>query len=441
MVAIFGFGVEGQSLAWYLLKHNVGDLVVFDEGEVSQPVVRELGVKGVVFRLGPFEKQGLRQVTLAFRSPGIQRARLKKILPRGAVISSLSNVFFAQAKGQVIAVTGTKGKGTTVKLLEAIFKAVGKKVFVGGNIGRSALDFVDETDSDSISIVELSSFQLEDLKRSPQVAVILPVIVDHLDYHRNLEEYLQAKTAIARYSGETDLIIVADQANARKIAGGGKGKKYLFSTRAVEQGCFLSHGKVKCQSVGVQKVFSNLSEISRLEKIPAVDLLAAVTCAFALGLDFSLEKSMEYFKKPPLHLELVGEQAGVKYYNDSASTNPISAVAAMEMMNGPYALIMGGSSKNLSFRALAEAAASDQNLRVVYLCGATGVQIEGELKRAGFGQEIVRRETLAEVVKELKGRQSPPFRAVLFSPASASFDQFKNYRERGKIFNELLGIK
>jgi len=441
MVAIFGFGVEGQSLAWYLLKHNVGDLVVFDEDELSQPVTSELKARGVIFQQGPFEKQSLRRVSLAFRSPGIQRARLKKILPPSAVISSLSNVFFAQAKGQVIAVTGTKGKSTTVKLLEAILKAAGKKVFVGGNIGRSTLDFVDETNDESISIVELSSFQLEDLKRSPQVAVILPVIIDHLDYHRNLEEYLRAKTAITRYSGDNDLIIVADQVNAQKIAASGKGKRYLFSTRQVERGCVLSSGAGRCRSGGAQRVFSDLSEISRLEKIPVVDLLAAVTCAFALELDFSLEKAMKRFSKLPLRLEFAGEKNGIKYYNDSASTNPISTIAAMETMAGPYALIMGGSSKNLSFRELSKAAASDQNLRVAYLCGATGKEIERELKRAGFSQEIERKKTLAEVVEELDKRQSPPFRAVLFSPASASFDQFKNYRERGRVFNELLGIK
>jgi len=441
MVAIFGFGVEGQSLAWYLLKHNVGDLVIFDEGELSRSATSELKARGVIFQQGPFEKQNLRRVTLAFRSPGIQRARLKKILPSSAVISSLNNVFFAQAKGQIIAVTGTKGKSTTVKLLEAILKAAGKKVFVGGNIGRSTLDFVDGTNDDSISLVELSSFQLEDLKRSPHVAVILPVIVDHLDYHQNLDEYLRAKAAITKYSGEDDLIIVADQANALKIAALGKGKKYIFSARAVEQGCHLSAGAASCRGGGARKVFPGLTELSRLEKIPVVDLLAAVTCAFALGFDFSLEKAMKRFEKLPLRLEFSGEKNGVKYYNDSASTNPVSTIAAMETMTGPYALIMGGSSKNLSFRSLAKAAQRDRNLQAVYLCGATGEQIERELIQAGFAREIVRKKTLAEVLVEIQKKQSPSFQAVLFSPASASFDQFKNYRERGKVFNELLGIK
>jgi len=463
-IGVFGYGVEGKSLVKYLRQREMGEIVVFDE---SEQAVKD-NIEGVKFVLGPFEKNSYEGLEIAYRSPGIKRNRLEKILKNKVKISTLTNLFFENAKGKIVGVTGTKGKSTTVNLVARILKKNGKKVFIGGNLGISPLDFINELDDDSYSVIELSSFQLDDCRFSPDVAIILPVLLDHLDYHRDEKEYIQSKSSIARYMGEEGLLIVADQKNARKIAEMSKGKKIYFSENVVSQpkslskndtssrqtfsdvwatadwytdekaeGCYLMGDDVFCQWSQKKSEFFNVQKASQEYKVPIVNLLAAVTFAFAFDLKFDPMQDLVGFKKPPFRIEEVADKKGITFYNDSASTNPISAIAAMKTMSKPYALILGGSSKNLRFDELAIALKSSPLLKIVYLTGETASEIEAAIKSAGGSFEIIKKNNLQEIFIDLKTR-SKKIKAVLFSPACASFDQFKNYFERGEYFNQLV---
>jgi UDP-N-acetylmuramoylalanine--D-glutamate ligase len=463
-IGVFGYGVEGKSLVKYLRQHEMGEIVVFDENE---QVVKD-NLEGVEFVLGSFEKNSYEGLKVAYRSPGVKRNRLEKLLKNKIKISTLTNLFFENAKGKVIGVTGTKGKSTTVNLVARILKKNGKKVFVGGNLGISPLDFVSKLDEDSYSVIELSSFQLDDCRFSPDVAIVLPVLLDHLDYHRDEKEYVQSKSSIARYMDEEGLLIVADQKNARKIAEMSKGKKIYFSengaprlkpwfkddaslgqtSRTIQptadwyedkkvEGCYLNGDDIFCQWSQKKFKFLNIQKTSQEYKIPIVNLLAAGTFAFAFDLRFNPMRDLVHFKKLPFRIEEVANKEGMTFYNDSASTNPISTIAAIKTMSKPYALILGGSSKNLRFDELAVALKSASLLKIVYLNGETAPEIEAALKKAGGSFDLIKRNNLREIFIDLKTR-SKKIKAVLFSPACASFDQFKNYFKRGEYFNQLV---
>lgn len=414
-IAIFGFGLEGRSLVQFFLKNKISDIIIYDEKPLSEENLRYLESQCIEYYIGNFGNQDLIEVDVAFRSPGIKKEKLLQVLEDKTKISSLTNVFFANCRGKTIAVTGTKGKSTTVMLVDSIMRSANKKTFVGGNIGKSVLDFVDETTDDSYSILELSSFQLDDLEYGPDVALILPVLIDHLDYHKDESEYLEAKSKIVKNMKSDSLVIAADDKNAKFVTEGFSGTILIVSTSALH----------------------NFDELSRELKTPAINIAMAFEFAKSQDIEIDLNAIKKHFIKPQYRIEYVGEALGLKFYNDSASTNPISTIEAMKVMGGRFAIIMGGSSKNLSFRVLAEEIVKNPNAERVYLIGQTAREIKSELEKAGFLKPIKNLETLEKVFADI-AREKHNFDEMLFSPASASFDQYKNYRERGISFTKLV---
>ncbi|MDH4358827.1 MAG: UDP-N-acetylmuramoyl-L-alanine--D-glutamate ligase [Candidatus Berkelbacteria bacterium] len=440
-IGIFGYGVEGESLVRYLAPKGVKDIAVFDEAEVSEDKKREAEKIGVKLVIGPWDKipeADISALDIAFRSPGVKRSRLDNILPPKAGVTSLVNLFFANCKGRIIGITGTKGKSTTARLVSSILTAANQKNFIGGNIGNSPLDFLDEVQEKDFVILELSSFQLEDIKFSPQIAVILPIFVDHLDYHENVEDYLRAKSPICKFTSDDSIIISSDQENSLKLIDGAKGRKFIFSTQSeIENGCIMSGGDLFCRGEPGEKKFEGVGELSGRWKVPLVNLQAAFTLAYALGLDVKMDSVKEHFKKPEFRIDLVKEIEGIRFYNDSASTNPISTIAAIETMDDETALILGGSSKNLNYADLARRISESGKIVLVYLFGETAAEIASELEKAGSKKETVVLGSLDEIFEDARKRKGR-FKSLLFSPASASFDQFKNYRQRGDYFNSLV---
>jgi len=438
-IGIFGYGTEGRALFEYLSSHGAKDITIFDENvDEGHPAL----VKG------PFRAENCEAIEIAFRSPGINPQSLQEIIPQSAAITSLTNLFFSNRRGKIVAVTGTKGKSTTVGLVAQILKQNGSKHFVGGNIGKAPLDFLDETADDTYSVLELSSFQTEDLESAPDIAIILPISADHLDYHisqgehfnvhKSHEEYLKAKGQLVINMADDSLIVAYDDENVGEIVSPSAARKVNFDlVKSETAACFLEEGKAKCSLDSRTAEYEGIDELSQQNKVPAVNILAAITFGFALDLKVDAKLMLSTFERLPFRIELVGKSDSITFYNDSAATNPVSAIAAMKTMTEDYVLICGGSSKGLSFKELAETAKQDQKLIKVFLFGQTAGEINSDLKLAGFQKPIVLKENLGEVMDEIK-KAPDGAKAVLFSPASASFDQFKNYRQRGEYFNSLV---
>lgn len=446
-IGIFGFGTEGEFLLSYFAKHSIDNITIFDEGELSDQKADKIEESGAKIVLGPFVKENCKEIEVAFRSPGLKRDAIADLLPTDAELTTLTNLFFANHKGKIVAVTGTKGKSTTVGLLAKVFAQNGHKYFVGGNIGNPPLDFLDETIEDSFSILELSSFQTEDLQYAPDVALILPISSDHLSFHENqgrhfnfhpsVDNYLESKAQMIQKMSEDEMIIAYDSENIKKIISPSAAQKVYFAEHPIQTGCGLVEDRLECIIEQRKQSFSEVTKFSRLMKIPRIDLIATLTFAFVMNFTVDIKKISNDFEKLPFRIELVETRDGIKYYNDSAATNPVSTIEAMRTMGENYVLIMGGSSKGLAFDVLAQAASRDENLKAIYLFGQTANEISDELKKAGFKKPVSKNSTLNEVISLIMN-SSKDFFTVLFSPASASFDQFSSYRHRGEFFNELV---
>jgi len=446
-IAILGFGREGKSVLKYLKKSPQ-----FKKADIS--ILDKKFNKNYLKNLSSFD--------VVYRSPGVpyNLPEIQKAIRKGVKFSSSIKLFFEQIEewskinGQkstvIIGITGTKGKGTTATLLYKILKACGKNVYLAGNIGKPAIELLSKIrinqpnpHKSAFVILELSSFQLHDLKKSPDISVILDVFPDHLDLHKNLREYFDAKTNIARWQKKSDKIFYfSDNRWSKWIAQKSRGKK-----------------------IPVDSIFSNSRElenkIKEIIKIPGEHNLknAVMATIVALSLGCPKEKILKVvknFRGNEHRLELVRtirinqlnqhESASIKFYNDSASTNPQTAAAAVKAFKEPKILIAGGKDKGLNYSPLASAL-KNSNTKLVILFGENKNKIKRQATR-DKRQEVV-------LVKDLKSSVQFAYKTaknllksmvngqwssvnILFSPASASFDMFKDYADRGKKFKKLV---
>jgi len=394
-IAVLGDGVEGKSVVKYFGAKG-DEVVVFDEGRD--------GVR--------FENLSFDGFDLVFRSPSVAVGRV-----RTDKMTSATRYFFEKCPAKIVGVTGTKGKGTTCSLIASILEAAGRKVWLVGNIGVSALDVLDEVAEGDVVVYELSSFQLWDMTVSPQVAVVVHMEVDHLDVHETKDDYWQAKGNIARYQGEGDVVIF-DQTNeiSRRIAELSPGRKIGYPTG---------------EFGGLLDALVLPGEFNRMNGE------AAVLAAREMGVtdESVLRRGLGAFAGLPHRLKFVREVGGVKYYDDSISTTPGSAIAAMRAFGEPKVLILGGSSKGADFDELAKVV-REAGVRKVVLVGPEGERLERALLGAGYG-DVVR---VAEMPYEMKDVVKITTDAaksgdvVILSPACASFDNFENYAQRGDEF-------
>ncbi len=428
-IAILGFGREGKAV-WKFLKtspdYRGTEIVIFDHN----PKVKVPG--GARAILGKDALQWLHGFKLMLRSPGIPylTPEIQHVVEEGAKCSSATKLFFELAPCPIIGVTGTKGKGTTATLIYNILKAAGRDAYLLGNIGAPALEALPKLKKKSIVVFELSSFQLQDLNRSPEIAVVLDIFPDHMDSHRSFEEYLDAKMHIARHQTSRDRVFYAsDNAYAAKAANEGRGKKIAVSA-------------------------DNFSLFTPEDlKIPGAhnfkNAVMAATVAKALGAPNNvIIRVVKKFTGLPHRLELTRKikckGGAIRFYDDSAGTNPQTAAAAVRSFSEPLILIAGGKDKNLDYAPLAEAIATSSNVKLVVLIGENKNKIRAELqkiKKVAF--EIVEYKTLPDAVRAayqfakrytLTAERS----VVVFSPAAASFDMFKDYADRGEQFKKIV---
>ena len=367
-VAVLGFGIEGASVVNFLLKQDarVSILDVRSEDSFEQEQLDELRKKGVVFQFDSYP-QDFSMFDLVVRSPGVSvlSSIVEKIKKQGIVVTSVIKIFFDLCPCPIIGVTGTKGKGTTGALIYEMLKKQGADAYLGGNIGLPPLEFLSSLKSDSWAVLELSSFQLQDLTKSPQIAVFLMTTSEHLDYHRDVKEYVEAKRNILRFQTSSDFAILnRDYPTSNESDIHTSGQIYRVSReQVIDRGCYVSDGFVWIKTDNDELKIIATKDISLPGKHNLENVCAAAMAAYLVGVDIpNIVSILREFKGLEHRLELVRIFNGVRYYDDSFSTTPETAIAAIEAFEDPEVLILGGSSKNSDFSELGRVIRYSKNI-------------------------------------------------------------------------------
>ena len=442
-VGILGFGVEGQSTLHYLFREGVKDIVVMDKNPVNLPEV-PAGVNVKVCS-GENYLDGLKDCVTVVRSAGVypMSQELFKFQMNGGLMTSQIQLFLEQTRSaKVVGVTGTLGKGSTVSMISHILDKCGKSNAIGGNFGVPALDLLEDETPERISILELSSFQLMTLSVSPDVGVVLRVSTEHLDWHKTVEEYRDAKANLVRWQKRDGACVyLKDAEPTAKIAAESPAKtKYAVSLAdgpsagdgdAVIEGATLTIGNDKLELADCK-----VRGIYQLE-----NMAAATLAVKALGIKVAdAFEALKSYETLPFRMEFKGEKNGIEFYNDSYATRPDATIAATASMKRPFALILGGSEKNADFTELSNILVKERpNLKQIALIGATAERMLADLKKAGVDEAGIKtalfptlEEAFANCLSIGKGG------TVIMSPACASFGLFKNYKVRGQVFDKLV---
>lgn len=431
-LGLFGGGVG--AVRFFLRKGAQVTVTDLKPEEELREAVDALSGLPVRFVLGGHEVKDFVSSDLVVPGPAVppDSPYLKAAEDAGVPIIWRDNLIFLLCRSRIVGVTGSNGKSTTTALLGEILRIKDPRVLVGGNLGGSLLDEVESLPQDVPLVLELSSFQLESLKhirRSPQVAVVLNLSPDHLDRHKTFEAYLDAKRNIVRFQGPDDLAVLnRDDPLVWSWADESEGRVVGFSARGEVEGVFLRGDEVLAEGRFLFK--RDDLHLPGLHNL--YNAMAASAAALALGAGPEVvREGVRRFRGLEHRLEFVREVGGVRYYNDSKATTPEATVAALRAFEGNVVLIAGGYDKGLPLEKLADEISS--RTKMVLLLGGTGLKL-AELIR---GPRLKLCSSLEEALEEAS-RSAVPGDVVLLSPASASYDMFRNYEERGKKFKELV---
>lgn len=423
-IAIAGYGLEGEENYKYWVAQADHDITIVDENQVPSRALPE----GVPTILGEKAFEKLQGFDMVIRTAGLAPNKIKT----DGKIWSATNEFFEKSPAKIIGVTGTKGKGTTASMIAAILEAAGKRVWLVGNIGISALNLLDQIGSEDTVVFELSSFQLWDLERSPHGAVVLFIEPEHLNVHTSMEDYVAAKGNIRLYQTDEDIFVYHPTNHyAHQIAQlSTKGTSVRYSVPDDggvydRDGLFLQRAEIICPTDAVRLLGAHNIE----NACAAITLVRAYDSTIT---PFAIEKGLHAFTGLPHRLKFVREVEGVRYYDDSIATTPSSAIAALRSFDQPKVIILGGSSKGSDFSSLATELL--QHDVQVLLIGDEASRIAAACETVGFkNYEIIENPDMESVVmrsRELARSGS----VVLLSPASASFGLFRDYADRGNQF-------
>ena len=441
-IALIGFGLEAKSAYDYFksIDQNI-TFEIYDENSKSKIELPN----GVKF-FGDFHDFSKIQADLIVRTPAVNPSRL----PKNAKITSVTNLFFEKCPALIIGVTGSKGKGTVSSFTAEILRAAGLKVYLVGNIGLPALNELSEIQKDDAVIYELSSFQLWDAQKSPHIAILNNLEVDHLDVHDGFEDYVAAKMNIAKNQTENDFFIFNAE-NPIVLKNVENLKNQLKAELQPFQDYNLAHIQENHFLWGDEVLFE-----TNILKIPGEHNQKNACAAMIATFDFLCEKGFENeeifdfwreglskFAGLPHRLKFVREFEGVRFYDDSIATTPGSAIAALNSFEKPKILILGGSNKGADLSGLIEKIAKmpEQELRKVILMGAESEKLAQKLISSGFERfiNLGAKTNMQEVVKTaFENAKSGD--VVILSPAHASFDMFKSYIDRGEQFVENVNL-
>lgn len=446
-VAVIGIGVSNRPLIELLLSRGVAVTACDkkDRATLGAPA-EELVGKGCRLRLGPDYLKDLTEDVI-FRTPGMRPdlPELNAAVERGSTLTSEMEVFFEVCPCPILAVTGSDGKTTTTTIIAELLRAAGKTVHLGGNIGHPLLSETGGMKAGDIAVLELSSFQLMTMTRSPHIAVVTNLAPNHLDVHKDYAEYISAKENIFTHQSASDIAVFnADNEVTRSFVGRQRGALRTFSRReTVERGAYLApddagEGQAIWMSNenGCRQVLS-LAEI----KLPGVhnveNYMAAIAAVDRLVPDKIIRDFAKNFGGVEHRIELVRELDGVRYYNDSIASSPSRTIAGLNAFPEKVILIAGGKDKGISYGSLGPVV--NEHVKLLILCGATAGVIRASVERAENygGLEIADVEDYHQAVSLARSRAKEGD-VIILSPASTSFDRFANFMERGRVFKEIV---
>lgn len=440
-VGILGYGIEGIATDEYLTRHGV-NAVIYDRLERDEFFKKHQEVMpSRKSFLGESYLEHLSEADIIFKAPGIpiSRPEIQAAIEGGVTFTSQLEYFFDHCPALIIGVTGTKGKGTTSTIIANILSESGKEVFLGGNIGLAAISFLDQVKKDSIVVLELSSFQLQVLEKSPHIAVVLNVTQDHLDYHKTVDEYRKAKENIVKYQSPCDVAIINnDYKSLDSFKKTTKAECLFVSRKEPTNGCYVDKNDNIILVTGVGPIMiAKANELLLRGRHNLENVTSAILAGYKAGAQIeSIRRVVKNFRGLEHRLERVGESGGVTYYNDSFSTTPETVIAAIESFTEPIILIMGGSSKNSDYRKLGRVICRSK-VKDVIIIGDTTKTISDAIGDYFGGEKIVGLSKMEDIVKKATDLSSPGD-VVLLSPACASFGLFHDYKDRGNQFKKYV---
>lgn len=399
----------------------------------------ELKELGVELKLGAGYLDDLSSADIVYRSPGVDytKPEIQAAVAAGVEVTSEIEKFFDLCPCRIVGVTGSDGKTTTTTLTARILQNAGYTVHLGGNLGTPLLPIIEKVKPDDLAVVELSSFQLISMKTSPDYALVTNLTPNHLDHHKDMREYIDAKRNLLLHQSEnSEAVLFADNDITREMAADVRGRLRWFSRSRVENGAYIDADTLYKVIDGKETALLDLRELKLLGEHNRVNVAAAAALTMTLADDAAIKKAALAFTGVEHRLELVRELRGAKWYNDSIGTSPTRTMAGLRSFDRKVILIAGGYDKKISYAPLAPELL--KYVKYLLLCGPTGPIIRGETEKLPGCELVI--EDVADIpasvarAAEIAGEGD----IVLLSPASASFDAYDNFEARGNHFKELV---
>ena len=442
-VAVIGIGVSNTPLIKMLLRAGISVTACDKRSKESfAGLAEELESLGAKLKLGPDYLQNL-DFEVIFRTPGMRPdlPELVAALQRGAILTSEMEVFFQVCPCRTIAVTGSDGKTTTTTIIAELLKAAGQAVYVGGNIGKPLLPDVDGMEPGDVAVLELSSFQLMTMDRSPDIAVVTNLAPNHLDVHKSMEEYVDAKKNIFLHQGPEGLLVLnQDNEITRGFAPDAPGHVTFFSRRQeLEKGVFLKDGVIWVRNEMHERPVLPVADILLPGDHNVENYMAAIAALDGLIPDHVIREFAAKFAGVEHRIELVRTLNGVKYYNDSIASSPSRTIAGLRSFQQKVILIAGGYDKHIPFDVLGPEITA--HVKELFLTGDTSAKIRAAVEGApDYNPQQLPITVIDDFDQAVLAahKAARPGDVVILSPACASFDKFKNFMERGAAFKKII---
>lgn len=431
-VGVLGVGVTNIPILKLLLKCGARPVARDRNPDVSK-LVTDLGE--IELKLGENYLDDMDEEIL-FKTPGIRYdiPALCKARENGCIVTSEMEVFFEICPARIIAVTGSDGKTTTTNIIERILARAGYRTILGGNIGKNVLGEIEHISKEDIVVLEMSSFQLQTMKKSPQIAVVTNISPNHLDWHTDMAEYIAAKENIVRYQKPGDLAVLnADNPLTSAFQNSAGGDVRMFSyTEEIPEGVYQKDGVIWYHGKEILKT----EDIAIVGRHNVENYMAAIAAVYDLVSAEDIRYTAKNFSGVEHRIEFVREKDGVRYYNDSIATTPTRTIAGLTAFTRKVILIAGGYDKKIPFEPLTEPIA--KHVKNLILLGQTAPLLKKAAEAAGADAPVIDVCDTFEEAVELAHRYAQFGDIVLLSPACASFGMFKDYKERGRKFKEIV---
>ncbi len=443
-VAVIGIGISNAPVIELLLESGA-KVIAYDKKSEDElgDIARGLRAAGVALVCGRDYLERL-EGDVIFRTPGLRydHPALELARARGALVTSEMELFFEFCPCKIIAVTGSDGKTTTTSLIYEFLRHAGKTAHLGGNIGKPLLPQIENISENDVVVAELSSFQLHTMTKSPDVAVVTNVSPNHLDYHIDMAEYIDAKRNIFRHQSKNGVLIVnACNSVTNGFAASARGRvlKFAFGKKPEGDGAYYLDGAVYVRIGGVEQKLMDRSDILLRGDHNVENMMAALLAVWGIASKDDILSVARGFAGVRHRIELVRQKDGICFYNDSIGSSPTRTIATMRSFDKKVILIAGGHDKHIPFTELVKEL--PLRAKAVFLTGDTAKAIGDEIFAAKwYDPDTLHVEIIDDFENAVKAAAAYAKRGdiVLLSPACASFDKFKNFEERGDFFTKIV---